>query len=329
MNSEVFLKKNRDTWNRLNSLLDQISRGGPASLKPEELKAFGPLFRQVTAHLAYAQTHYPGHEMIDYLNRLAVKAHGHIYKKETLGIGRIKRFFTCEFPGLVIEHWKAITAAGLVLLIGMLMGYLIHYYQPSLNALVVPEHVQRMVSEEMGKGNVGADWPVEERPAISSFIMINNIQVGFSSFALGFTWGLGTLFVLFYNGLLLGVLAAIYTTGGYALQFWTLILPHGALELAAIFICGGAGFTLAKALVKPGDYLRKEALIIQGKVAVKLVLGTIPMFIIAGLIEGFITPSALSGSLKMMVAFVSMVVFFFYLYYGNIRGAGTRQEGNH
>ncbi|EEG77969.1 stage II sporulation protein M [Dethiobacter alkaliphilus] len=316
MNSEVFLASNRKTWERLNLILDKIAQNGPAALSQEDIKALGPLFRRVTAHLAYANTHFPGHEMNEYLNKLVVKAHAHIYKKETMGMYRLMRFFSTEFPSLVAIHWQMITAAGIILIFGLLSGYLLNYYQPSLNSLIVPEQMQTLIGEDLARGNVGADWPVAERPAISSMIMVNNIQVGFLSFALGFTWGLGTVYVMLYNGLLVGVLGAIFTSAGFGLEFWTLILPHGALELAAIFICGGAGLVLAKALVKPGDYLRKDALLIQGKIAMKLVLGTIPMFVIAALIEGFITPSNLPGAAKLLVAVLSMLLFFLYLYTG-------------
>ena len=327
MNSEVFLTTHRSTWDQLNQIIVQMAQKGPSSLSSEDLKALGPLFRRVTSHLAYAQTHYPEHEMNDYLNRLVVKAHAHIYKKETMGAYRLIRFFTREFPLLVRKNWLMITAAGMILFLGLITGYLLNHYQPSLNGLVIPDHMQRMISEELASGNVGADWSVSERPAISSMIMVNNIQVGFLSFALGFTWGLGSVIVLFYNGVLVGVLGAIYTSTGFAFEFWTLILPHGALELMAIFICGGAGLILAKALVKPGEYLRKDALLIQGKIAMKLVIGSIPMFIIAALIEGFITPSLLHSSVKLSVAAFSIVLFFIYVYLGSLSEKMVHQEG--
>ncbi len=148
-------------------------------------------------------------------------------------------------------------------------------------------------------------------------IMVNNIKVGILSFALGFTWGLGTIFVLFNNGLMMGVLGAIFAAKGFALEFWSHILPHGVLELLAIFICGGAGLVMAKAVVKPGDYSRRDALLVQGRIALKLVLGTIPLFVVAALIEGFITPSLMPNSGKLTVAAGSLVAFLFYIFSGS------------
>jgi uncharacterized membrane protein SpoIIM required for sporulation len=328
MNSEAFIRAHRASWEQLNTLLGRMAQSGPAGLNRDELMALGPLFRQVASHLAYAQAHYPDHEMVGYLNRLVVRAHGHIYKKETLAGRRFYRFFAHEFPWLVRRYWLAVCAAGLILLLGLLTGFLVNYYQPSLNGWVLPQAAQRAIAEDLSRGRVGAEWADGDKPAISTFIMLNNIQVGLTSFALGFTWGLGTLYVLFFNGLLVGVLGAVYSSAGYALEFWTLILPHGALELAAIFICGGAGLTLAGALVKPGDYLRRDALVVQGKIAVKLVVGTIPMFAVAALIEGFITPSALPGPVKLAVAALTMAAFFVYICLGSRKTDNMGRNGN-
>jgi uncharacterized membrane protein SpoIIM required for sporulation len=321
MNSEVFLKTHRETWNRLNLILDQVAGKGPSSLSQEDLQALGPLFRRVVAHLAYARANYPGHEMINYLNNLVVKAHGHIYKRENLGLRPAWEFFSRGFPRLVREQWRFISIAGLILILGMLTGFSLHYLQPSLDGLIIPDNMKRAISEGLGRGQVGANWSPGERPVLSSVIMTNNIRVGFSSFALGFTWGLATVLVLFYNGLMLGVLGAIYMSQGYALGYWSLILPHGVLELLAIFICGGAGLVLARALVQPGDYTRRDALLVQGRIAVKLVLGTIPMFVAAALIEGFVTPTPLPDSVKLAVAAFSLAVFLLYVLVGNRTGA--------
>lgn len=316
MNSELFLKINRDKWERLNSILEQINQKGPSSLSWEDLKALGVLFRRVTADLAYARTHYPGHEIVDYLNNLVVRAHGNIYRTETLRMRPIWEFFRRDFPLLILEQRLFIAAAGLVLLLGLMVGYFLHFNQPALDGLVIPDSMKRTISESLSSGEVGGTWPPSARPAISLMIMTNNIKVGISSFALGVTGGIGTICILFYNGIMVGVLGAIFTTKGYTLDFWSLILPHGVLELLAIFICGGAGFVLAKAVVKPGDFKRQDALQVQGKVALKLVLGTVPIFCIAGLIEGFITPSSLSNYGKLAVGVCSLIMFALYIFLG-------------
>jgi len=316
MNSEKFLETHRETWDRLNSILEQMAKKGAAGLSREDLQALGPLFRQVTAHLAYAQANFPRHEVVEYLNRLVAKAHSHIYKTETMGLRQVWFFYCYGFPRLVGEQWKYVAAATLILLAGLAAGFVIHFVQPALDGLIIPDQLQRSISQELRQGKVGADWPVAMRPLISTGIMLNNILVGLKSFAFGFTWGVGTVYVLFYNGLMVGVLGAIFTAGGYAVDFWSLILPHGILELTAIFICGGAGLVLAKALVKPGDYTRRDALVLQGRIAMKLLLGTIPMFIIAALIEGFITPLGIPRYAKLAFAGFTLVMITWYLVQG-------------
>jgi len=228
---------------------------------------------------------------------------------------------------LVIEQKRFIFVAGLVVLLGIVIGYFLHFYQPVMDSLIIPDAVKNTIDTNLGHGRMGSEWPLYERPAISAWIMINNIKVGILSFALGFSCGVGTLLVLFTNGLMIGVLGAIFQSKGIVLDFWSLILPHGILELLAIFICGGAGLVLAQALVKPGDYKRRDALLVQGKIAIKLVIGTIPLFIVAALIEGFITPSRLPNFAKLAVAAVSLILFFFYLFIGN-RGAVAKRRSH-
>ncbi|MDA8234832.1 MAG: stage II sporulation protein M [Clostridia bacterium] len=320
MNSEKFLEIHRAAWERLDKILEQMGKKGAANLDRKDLLDLGPLFRQVTAHLAYAQANFPRHEVVHYLNRLVAKAHSHIYKSETMSLRRIWLFYRQGLPRLIWGHWRYVLAAAITLLGGLAAGFIIHYVQPALDGLVIPEQWQRMIGDGLKEGKVGADWPVNQRPLISTAIMINNILVGLKSFALGFTWGVGTVYILFYNGLLVGVLAGIFTQGGYALEFWSLILPHGVLELIAIFICGGAGLILAKALVKPGDYTRRDALVVNGRIAMKLILGTIPMFVLAALIEGFITPlGMISSYAKLAFAGFTLALFVWYIYQG-VRG---------
>lgn len=317
MNSEMFLKKHRKTWEELDSILSQINKKGLSGLDEDKLKALGVLFRRTASHLAIAQTNYPEHEMVDYLNNLVVKVQGYIYKQETMGLSPILNFFRRGFPSLVKQEFRYISAAGLILLLGVIIGYFLHFFQPSLDGWIVPESVQKTITDSIGHGQIGAEWPLASRPAISTMIMLNNIQVGILSFALGFTCGIGTVLILFKNGLMLGVLGAFFASLGVKLDFWSLILPHGVLELLAIFICGGAGLVFAKALVKPGDYKRRDALLVLGKLAVKMVIGTIPMFIIAGLIEGFITPSHLANYYKLTFGASSMFAFGLYIFWGS------------
>jgi uncharacterized membrane protein SpoIIM required for sporulation len=136
----------------------------------------------------------------------------------------------------------------------------------------------------------GTALPVGANAVLSSFIMTNNIKVSFGAFALGGTAGIGTAGLLFYNGIMLGELGAIFHRHGLALQFWAMIVPHGVIELTAIVIAGAAGFLVARALLAPGDRGRRAALAHYGREAVQLVAGCAALLVVAGLIEGFVTP---------------------------------------
>jgi uncharacterized membrane protein SpoIIM required for sporulation len=127
-------------------------------------------------------------------------------------------------------------------------------------------------------------------PVASSSIMINNIKVSFAAIAGGMTAGLGTTYIMLVNGLVIGTVGTLVGQNNLAISFWAFVFPHGALELPAIFLAGGAGFLLARAILFPGKYRRADALKFYGMQAANLVFGIVPMLIIAGMIEGFVSP---------------------------------------
>jgi uncharacterized membrane protein SpoIIM required for sporulation len=168
--------------------------------------------------------------------------------------------------------------------------------------------------ETMEQRQMWTDSIVTIKPLASSGIMTNNLSVAFSMFALGITGGLGTLWMLAVNGLLLGVLGAATARAGMALQLWSFVAPHGVLELPAIFIAGGAGLEIARGLLFPGLLSRRDSLETAGGRAARLLLGTIPMLVIAGLIEGFFSPSAAPVAMKFGLAGVLFAALMTYLF---------------
>ena len=180
---------------------------------------------------------------------------------------------------------------------------------PGFIPLIVPQHLIRQVEG----GEVWFDSILSVRPLASSMIMTNNISVSFLAFALGMTFGLGTLYLMTFNGLMLGTLAALCHINGLNVPFWSFVLPHGVIELTAIFMAGGAGFLLGTALFIPGDLPRKEALVQKGRRAVRLVLGCVPLLIVAGIIEAFFSPTPIPAGLKFAMAGILLVLLFSYL----------------
>ncbi|NLO38177.1 MAG: stage II sporulation protein M, partial [Ruminiclostridium sp.] len=144
-------------------------------------------------------------------------------------------------------------------------------------------------------------------------IFTNNIQVGILAFALGITFGVGTVFVLAKNGMMLGALAALAIKAGNGYHFWALILPHGVPELFCIFICGAAGLLIAKSMLFPGLLSRRSSFAKGGKAALRLLVGTIPLFVLAGLTEGYITPLPIHPLWKYIVSVVWLLILLFYV----------------
>src|SRR5262249_39040458 len=147
----------------------------------------------------------------------------------------------------------------------------------------------------------------------ASYIMTNNITVCFAEFAMGITAGLGTIYLLLTNGLLMGVISAACWQGGMSGQLWSFVAPHGVLELPAIFIAGGAGLLIGRGLLFPGSLSRRDSLVYYGGQAGRLILGIVPVLVIAGTIEGFISPSSFSPIGKFALAGVIASLFTMYL----------------
>jgi uncharacterized membrane protein SpoIIM required for sporulation len=139
---------------------------------------------------------------------------------------------------------------------------------------------------------------VSVKPLASSAIMSNNILVSFTAFAGGILAGIGTVYMMVFNGLMIGTIAVACHRAGLSVSLWSFVAPHGALELPAIFMAGGAGLLMAKGLLAPGFLSRRDSLTEATAVAVRLVLGVIPLLIVAGVIEGFISPTDIPVSMK-------------------------------
>jgi uncharacterized membrane protein SpoIIM required for sporulation len=177
-----------------------------------------------------------------------------------------------------------------------------------------PEMVSTIEHHKMWTHSV-----VAIKPIASSTILTNNLSVTFLTFAAGITAGIGTLYMVFFNGLLLGVVGAACWLNQMSLQLWSFVAPHGVLELPSIFIAGGAGLKIAQGLLFPGVLSRKDSLRLAGSEAVQLLLGTIPMLVIAGILEGFFSPTAETPLLKFSVAAGLFVLLVLYLYTGSLR----------
>jgi uncharacterized membrane protein SpoIIM required for sporulation len=285
MDVTQFVQERRPDWERLDQLLNRAGRG-LGRLGKVDLRQLGALYRQASSDLARAQSAAVDSELVEYLNTLVVRGHGIIYRPEQARLKNLWAFFSREFPQLVRQEWRPILLALLAAVLPALWCFLMASLDPQFIEAVTPPGLR----ERLDKGELWVYRINPVKPVASSFIMTNNIAVTFTFFALGIAFGAGTLWGLVNNGIHFGTIAVIVGQTRMAREFWAFVVPHGALEIPAILIGGGAGFILGAALLFPGDLSRKDALVMRGRVAVKLVLGCVPILIIAGIIEAFFSP---------------------------------------
>jgi uncharacterized membrane protein SpoIIM required for sporulation len=289
-----FLMRRQAQWRRLELLLEQVERDGLASLARSEVREFGILYRRASSDLVTARSKTANAMVLEYLNDLVARAYAQVYRSRRFHPRDILTFFRLDFPRLTRQAWKPMLLSSLICVASGVAGWLLGQRDPAGAYHFLPaEMVRQMpVLREHWKGTSGHSIGPTEMSIMSSFIMTHNIGIGIAAFAGGIAFGLPSLYVLVQSGMMLGILGEGMTRPTTALTFWSLILPHGVIELSAICVMGGAGFVIAGALIAPGRRSIRDSLIEQGRTAVMVALGGGGMLVVAGLIEGFITPPA-------------------------------------
>lgn len=311
MLAEDFITQKKPNWQRLTNLLNKSQRG-LASLSAEELTELGRLYRSATSDLAAARRDFPTHRVAEYLNSLVARAHAAVYQNRAARGQSIWSFITTVFPHTFRETWLFTLASFLMFFLPALVGFVVSYRDPSAGATLMPG-LEQQIQDIRTQTEWWKEINTSGRAASSSQIMTNNIRVAILAFAGGILLGTLTLYTLVQNGLMLGVLAGAAQSLGFAGKLWGFIAAHGVIELSVIFISGGAGLQLGWALVRPGLLTRRTALTLAAQRAVVLLLGCIPLLVIAGTIEGFVSPSALPLAIKLAVAFGSGAAMYGYL----------------
>jgi uncharacterized membrane protein SpoIIM required for sporulation len=291
MKESKFIEQKKNNWELLEKYLNILSKKNIKSLSYEDINNFISLYNSVSKDLSYSRTNYPNSNTTKYLNNIASKSYEYLYTTPQQSISKISKIIT-KFPDTLRSSFTPLVIAATIFLLGMLFSFIFTVITPENSNTFLPPQLATNIDSI----NIDFEKTSNASSSISStFILTNNISVGIFAFALGFTFAIGTIYILLTNSFLLGSLAALFYLKKANLLFWSLILPHGIIELFAIFICGAAGITIGYSLLDTKEYSRVDSLIIGTKKAVKLLLSTIPMFFIAGLIEGFITPYIIPG----------------------------------
>ena len=298
MISTHWIEKRRLHWTRLERLMEISGRRGVSALSPAELQELALLYRQTASDLASVREDPTSNHLALYLNQLLGRAHNLIYMGRKASGRGMWTFFKDEYPVIFRETFPDTLAAFVIFLAAGFAGFLMGISDPSFSRHVLGPGM----IETIEKHKMWTDSIVTIKAAASSAILTNNISVAFATFALGITAGIGTVYMMLVNGLLMGVVSVACWREGMSLSLWSFVAAHGVLELPAIFIAGGAGLGIARGLLFPGSLPRRESLVRAGARSVRLVLGTIPMLLIAGFMEGFVSPSNLPYSVKFMLA---------------------------
>lgn len=308
MNIQRWISRREADWRRLNTLLKQVETKGLKSLRAKEITELASLYRSVSGDLARAKTHKMGQIISQDLQNLTSRSYVQIYRgSRHQEWQKVRDFYRWGFPATVRETFPYTLLATLIFLIPGLIAWWYAWQDPVFLDLVVPEELITKVRDEQQLW-MGSIIGIE--PLASSNIMINNLSVSFNAVAGGITGGLLTAYIMAYNGLHIGAIATLVGQNNLAYPFWAFVLPHGSLELPAIFLAGGAGLLIARGLLFPGKYRRRDALQYYSGKAAKLVLGIIPMLVIAGIIEGFFSPNPLIPDIFKYVAGVSLFSLF-------------------
>jgi uncharacterized membrane protein SpoIIM required for sporulation len=312
MNIQRWVARREADWRRLEQLLTQVEKRGMASLPAQDIEVLASLYRSVSADLARARTQQAGELIIQRLQELTTRSYAQIYQgSRRQDWHQVKMFILWGFPAVVQMSGWYIALGTALFAIAMGVSWLLAWRDPTFLALVVPPDLIEQVRDrqELWMGSI-----VGIEPFASSSIMVNNIRVSFSTVAGGMTGGVVTTYIMLLNGVLIGSIGALVGQNNLAYPFWAFVFPHGALELPAIFLAAGAGFLIARALVFPGRYRRIDALKHYGQQAAQLVYGIVPMLAIAGVIEGFFSPSpVVPDLLKYLVGTALFVGLLMYL----------------
>lgn len=306
MTVDQFTARRRPVWLELETAITRAS-GGLRTMPATDLERFGVLYRHAASDLAIAARDFPDDQVTTYLNGLCSRAHPLLYRGRAASAVDVVGFYTRDLPRLWRASSRYVLSSLLLLLVGFIAGWLAVRLRPDLAPSLVPSSL----FDEMARGKVGAQ--VDDRGAIAVGIFVNNIKVALICFVGGIVIGLPTVLILVSNGWVLGTLAAAIHEGGYDYAFWSLILPHGVMELSVIVFAGASGLMVGDAILRPGLLRRGDALSEAGVRSLKFALGVASLLPICGLIEAFISPSVLPAPAKLMVAAATGIALYSWL----------------
>jgi uncharacterized membrane protein SpoIIM required for sporulation len=312
MDLDSYIQTHRPEWGRLEEATARGSRALGAR-SGEDIAEAVRLYLRASSHLAEVQTRYHDPGLERYLNGLVARAHGAIYGGSAASARSFLAFFVTRYRAVFRRTLPYIAVVAALMTVVLLTTDLWVASSREAQAGLLPPAARQAMRDAGARGAPGPD--ALGSAALSALIFQNNLQVSFLAFALGITFGIGTIWVITTNAVFIGLLAGGFQSAGQGWTFWALVLPHGFLELTAICIAGGAGLRMGWALIEPGDRHRVTALGEEARDAVLLILGAIPAFAVAAFIEGFVTGHTGAAGVEVAIgaivaaAYLAMLLF--------------------
>ncbi|MFF7707114.1 stage II sporulation protein M [Pseudomonas sp. NPDC007930] len=301
MKQSQFETRHRPSWDAFAAQLAEAQRRQGLGAGSE---SFGPAYRRVCTHLALARARNYSTPLVDHLQHLALRGHQQLYRRQPRAAARVAHFLLAGFPRQVRASGRFVLLAAAVLFGTLALVAGLVYLYPELVYNLLPaakvsaaEYMYDPSQSHLGRAanrEASTDW------AMFGFYVMNNIGIAFQTFASGLLLGLGSLFYLFYNGLQIGAVAGHLSQSAASVPFWSFVIGHGAFELTAIALAGGAGLQLGWALIAPGRLSRGQALRQAARAALNLVYGLALFLLLAAFLEAYWSSK---GSITPLVKF--------------------------
>jgi uncharacterized membrane protein SpoIIM required for sporulation len=310
MDLTTFLRRGRPEWRRLEEILQRVEGSGLATLDDEQAVEFGRLYRRAASDLNQAQTFVSGEATVQYLNDLVARCYLVIYAKTKVDLRAVVRHLVFGFPATFRRNIRFFLFATALVAFGTVFGFLASYLDPDVARVYLLPDMPMIQPDDAGHAQTTGEFV-----GFSTFLFTHNISVTLTAFALGITLGLGTAWVMFYTGVMMGALGAVFYEADQLTAFATGVLPHGVLEIPAVLLGGAAGFVLAQGIIRARPWSRLDELARAGTEALWLVSGCVPLLVVAGVLEAGVARApdwVLSSGVKLAVAGVFAVVFLAY-----------------